>query len=83
MNSLFVRIARGKQTAGLGHVTKEELFKMVAAFPPMGEQRAIASALDGVDEAIEHGRIETYMLKYLKHSTADALLMGKVRLVGE
>ncbi len=53
LNSVFVRIARGKQTAGLGHVTKEELFKMVAAFPPMWEQKAIAAALGGVDEAIE------------------------------
>ena len=80
LNSVFVRIARGKQTAGLGHVTKEELFKMEAAFPPMREQQAIAEALDGVDEAIEHARQERDALQLLKASAADALLTGHVRI---
>ena len=48
--------------------------------PTLAEQQAIAAALDGVDEAIERGRMETDMLKSLKASAADALLTGRVRV---
>ena len=48
--------------------------------PPLAEQQAIAAALDGVDEAIEQGGMETEMLRSLKASAADALLTGRVRV---
>ena len=50
------------------------------ASPPLPEQRAIAAVLDGVEVAIEHAKNETRLLKYLKESTADALLTGRVRV---
>ena len=48
--------------------------------PPLPEQQAIATMLDGVDGAIEHSRRETNMLKSLKEATAEVLLTGRVRV---
>ena len=51
--------------------------------PPVVEQQAIATMLDGVDEAIERVREERVALQSLKASAADALLTGRVRVRGQ
>ena len=48
--------------------------------PPASEQQAIAAALDGVDASVEVAREQTAGLRFLKSSTADALLTGRVRV---
>jgi Type I restriction modification DNA specificity domain len=48
----FIRIARNKQTTGLGHVTKGDLERLEVALPSMDEQRAIAATLGAVDDKI-------------------------------
>ncbi len=62
------------------NINAAEYSSLPILLPPLAEQRAIAAVLDGVDEAIEHSRRETNMLKCLKESTADALLTGRVRV---
>ena len=62
------------------NINPTSLKSLVIPLPPLPEQRAIATALDGVDEAIERGRMETDMLQSLKSSAADALLTGRVRV---
>ena len=52
----FIAIARNKQTTGLGHVTKQDLQRIVAAAPPLPEQRAIAHILGTLDDKIELNR---------------------------
>lgn len=52
----FVGIARNKQTTGLGHVTRRDLENIEAAFPALGEQRAIAQILGTLDDKIELNR---------------------------
>ncbi len=52
----FVRIARNKQTTGLGHVTKADLQRLVVALPSLDEQRAIAATLGALDDKIESNR---------------------------
>jgi type I restriction enzyme S subunit len=52
----FVGIARNKQTTGLGHVTKQDLENIEAAYPPLPEQRAIAHILGTLDDKIELNR---------------------------
>ncbi len=52
----FIRIARNKQTTGLGHVTKRDLQTIEAAFPELPEQRAIAHILGTLDDKIELNR---------------------------
>ena len=47
--------------------------------PPKSEQQAIAAILDSVDATINRLREERDMLQFLKASTADALLTGRVR----
>ena len=49
---------------------------------PLAEQQAIATALEGVDAAIEVARAEREGLRLMKESTVDALLAGRVRVVG-
>ena len=50
--------------------------------PPLPEQRAIAAALDSVEEAIEQALAERDALQSLKASTAEALLTGRMRVGG-
>ena len=45
---------------------------------PLADQRAIAAALGGVDAAIEVARDEAAGLRFLKESTAEVLLSGRV-----
>ena len=48
--------------------------------PPVAEQRAIATMLDGVDDAIKRAHEERSGLQSLKASASDALLSGRVRV---
>ncbi len=52
----FVAIAGNKQTTGLGHVTKRDLERLVAAAPSQSEQRTIAQILGTLDDKIELNR---------------------------
>jgi len=56
LNANFIGIARNKQTTGLGHVTRHDLEKIEAGFPPLQEQRAIANILGTLDDKIELNR---------------------------
>ncbi len=54
LNPTFVRIARNKQTTGLGHVTKKDLQSITVRIPPdENVQRAIARILGSLDDKIE------------------------------
>jgi type I restriction enzyme S subunit len=50
----FVKIARDKQTTGLGHVTLDDLRRLRIHLPPYEEQRRIAGVLGALDNKIEH-----------------------------
>ncbi len=52
----FIGIARNKQTTGLGHVTKRDLQRIMAATPPLPEQGAIAHILGALDNKIDLNR---------------------------
>ncbi|CEG86309.1 restriction endonuclease subunit S [Propionibacterium freudenreichii] len=52
----FVRIARNKQTTGLGHVTKSDLERLTVGIPARAEQLAIARLLGALDDKIESNR---------------------------
>ena len=67
-------------TAGQQRVQPEVLKSLRFALPPLPEQRAIAVALDGVDDATEGTREERNRLQSLKASAANALLTGQVRV---
>ena len=62
------------------NINPTSLKSLTIPLPSLSEQQAIADALDGVDEAIEQGGMETEMLRSLKASAADALLTGRVRV---
>jgi len=56
LNPNFVRIARNKQTTGLGHVTKKDIQNILVRLPAESEQRAIAHILGSLDDKIELNR---------------------------
>ena len=62
------------------NVSQDNIRKVRVALPPLGEQQAIAAALDGVDGATERAREERARLHSLQASAADALLTGRVRV---
>ncbi len=78
----LVRLASSLQKKSRGTtiqgITREDVASLQFPLPPLPEQRAIATVLDSVDDAVEKAR--TNMLKSLKESTADALLTGWVRV---
>jgi type I restriction enzyme S subunit len=49
----FIGIAKNKQTTGLGHVTKRDLERMVAAYPTKEVQQEIAATLWAIDGRID------------------------------
>ena len=62
------------------NINAAEYASLRIPLPPLGEQRAIAAALDGVDARIEGARGERAGLQSLQASAADALLTGRVRV---
>jgi type I restriction enzyme S subunit len=56
LKPVFIRIARNKQTTGLGHITKTDLSNITIAYPPLHEQKAIAHILGSLDDKIEQLR---------------------------
>ena len=75
--------AFGGTTSGLNTVSAANVKALPLPLPEQSEQQAIAGVLEGVDDAIKRGRKETYLLKCLKDSTADALLTGRDRMGGK
>ena len=53
LNPYFVKIAKNKQTTGLGHVTKEDLRSMMVGVPEIEEQRDIVRLLLPIQQKIE------------------------------
>ena len=64
------------------NINPTSLKALCIPLPPLPEQRAIAAALDSVEEAIEQAPAERDALQSLKVSTAEALLTGRMRVGG-
>ena len=75
----FSRIANGVTRFGL---TLRATRSFAVALPTLAEQQAMVAMLDGVDSAIERERTEREGLQVLKESSADALLTGRMSVVG-
>ena len=72
----LLSVVTGSTFPNLGY---DQITQLRVSGIPLTEQHAIASALDGVDGAIQVARAELNGLRCLKDSTADALLTGRVR----
>ena len=63
------------------NINPTSLKTLMIPLPSLAEQQAITAALDGVDAAAKLAREELAGLRFLKKSTADALLTGRARVV--
>ena len=63
------------------NINPTSLKALTIPLPALAEQKVIVDVLDNVGDAIERGRNTRRELIALKASTADALLMGRVRLM--
>ncbi len=70
----FVRIARNKQTTGLGHVTKSDLERLTVGIPARAEQLAIARLLGALDDKIESNRRLVGLIPQVIRARVDAAL---------
>ena len=80
MSVQFARIANGVTRFGL---TLGATNQLPIPLPSLAEQETIATSLDGVDATLAQLRRERDGLESLKSSIADALLTGRVRLMGK
>ncbi|MGV1080735.1 MAG: restriction endonuclease subunit S [Candidatus Nanopelagicales bacterium] len=71
LRPIFVRIARNKQTTGLGHVTKADLQRLEVALPGREEQRSIATTLGALDNKIESNRRIVSLASKLIDATSE------------
>ena len=76
-------LERFAASTGVPSLNRNFVHPHLVAVPPLPEQRAIAGALDGIENVINTERMPTDKLKSLKESAAEALLTGKVRVVGK
>ena len=73
-------IQTGQSRQGLNY---QQVRQLTIARPYRTEQDAIVEILGGVDAALTRVRHEQHGFKVLKDSIADALLTGRVRLMGK
>lgn len=78
----FVRIARNKQTTGLGHVTKSDLERLTVGIPARAEQLAIARLLGALDDKIESNRRATAVGESLIRALVESALDASERADG-
>ena len=62
------------------NINPTSLKSLLIPLPPLLEQRAMATVLDGIDAAIEKRHGERERLQSLKGAASDALLTGRVRV---
>lgn len=73
LKPVFIRIARNKQTTGLGHVTQGDLKQLMVGLPPIAEQRQLAARLDAIEEKIESNHSLQDGLESLAHAQFSQL----------
>ena len=76
-------LSKLNRATGVPGLNRDDVYALKRQVPPLAEQRAIAAVLDGVEDAVERGRVERDTLQSVKAATADALLTGRVRVGAE
>ena len=81
MTLSFARYLEGAMTGqAYPAVRPDDVAGYRLGLPPLPEQRAFATVLDGVDDAIDLARVEQDGLQALKAAASEALLTGSIRV---
>jgi type I restriction enzyme S subunit len=78
--SVFIEIARNKQTTGLGHVTAQDLKRLKTVFPPDEVLRVFNHTVEPFFEKAYTNRCETRTLAVTRDSLLSKLLSGEIRV---
>ena len=68
------------EQTSISHLTRERLLRMPVPNPPRTEQQGIADTLDCIEFVLIQSQEEQDRLESLKHSVADGLLTGNLRI---
>ncbi len=80
LKPVFIEIARNKQTTGLGHVTAQDLKRLVAIFPPEDILRAFNKLAEPIFLKVFSNISESRMLAAIRDALLPKLLSGEIRL---
>ncbi|MBI1821763.1 MAG: restriction endonuclease subunit S [Nitrospirae bacterium] len=80
LKSVFIEIARNKQTTGLGHVTVQDLKRLKTVFPPDDVLRVFNHAVEPLFEKAYTNRCETRTLADIRDLLLPKLLSGEIRV---
>ncbi|MDF9845014.1 MULTISPECIES: restriction endonuclease subunit S [unclassified Paenibacillus] len=80
MKSTFARIAGGKQTTGLGHVTVKDLQRLQIVYPCYDILSAFSQVINPIVTQIINTNIENEILIKTRDSLASKLMSGEIRV---
>ena len=82
LRPVFARIARDKQTTGLGHVTAQDMKRLQVICPPQQTLEAFAKIAEPLVDAVVRREIENRTLVELRNRLLPRLMSGELRLAG-
>ena len=80
LKSVFVEIARNKQTTGLGHVTAQDLKRLKTVFPNTETLDAFNRIVEPLFEKVYCSRRESHTLATLRDTLLPKLISGEIRV---
>jgi type I restriction enzyme, S subunit len=80
LRAVFVEIARNKQTTGLGHVTAQDLKRLVTVWPPDSVLQAFNRLADPFLQEMHTKRLEAGALAAIRDALLPKLISGELRI---
>ena len=80
--TVFVEIARNKQTTGLGHVTAQDLRRLKTVFPPNVVLQAFNRVVESLFQSAYGNSCESCTLATLRDTLLPKLISGELRVKG-
>jgi|GEM_PF-207447 type I restriction enzyme S subunit len=80
LKPIFIEIARDKQTTGLGHVTIQDLKRLITIYPPPSVLKAFSRITEPNFKKSYANQIESNVLKKNRNSLLPKLISGEIKI---